>query len=147
MADYTYFHPTRVRHAHPLKGLGTTDVKICSENQQHERSAYSGPLNSGTTRRIDKLSGSVLSDLAAHYEKYGRGIFDQMLKTNPTAYFNSLIQLAKIVRIDLRAEMSMHLPKPQSIDEILDRVEEQTGASGRAAFVKFLEKIKPPPAS
>ena len=96
---------------------------------------------------IDKLSGSVLSDLAAHYEKYGRGIFDQMLKTNPTAYFNSLIQLAKIVRIDLRAEMSMHLPKPQSIDEILDRVEEQTGASGRAAFVKFLEKIKPPPAS
>jgi hypothetical protein len=43
--------------------------------------------------------------------------------------------------------MSMHLPKPQSIDEILDRVEEQTGASGRAAFVKFLEKIKPPPAS
>jgi hypothetical protein len=95
---------------------------------------------------IDKLSGSVLSDLAAHYETYGKGIFDQMLKTNPTAYFNSLIQLAKIVRIDLQADIHHNISKPKSIQEILDRVEQETGPVVRAAFEKFLKKIEPPTA-
>ena len=33
--------------------------------------------------------------------------------------------------------------KPRSIDEILQKVEEQTGKEGRAAFEKFLAKVRP----
>jgi hypothetical protein len=33
--------------------------------------------------------------------------------------------------------------KPRSIDEILQKVEEQTGKEGRTAFKKFLAKVRP----
>ena len=33
--------------------------------------------------------------------------------------------------------------KPRSIDEILQKVEEQTGKGGRAAFENFLAKVRP----
>jgi hypothetical protein len=33
--------------------------------------------------------------------------------------------------------------KPRSIDEVLQKVEEQTGKEGRAAFEKFLAKVRP----
>jgi hypothetical protein len=90
---------------------------------------------------VDRISGLVLTDLEEHYRRYGHEIIQQIFETNPLAYFNAIIQLAKITRIDLNA--TVHIPKPKSINEILDRVEAQTGASGRAAFTKFLEKVKP----
>jgi hypothetical protein len=33
--------------------------------------------------------------------------------------------------------------KPRSIDEVLQKVEEQTGKEGRTAFEKFLAKVRP----
>ena len=55
------------------------------------------------------------------------------------------MQLSKIVRVEADV-MHWDGAKPRSIDEILQKVEEQTGQKGRAAFEKFLAKVRPTPA-
>jgi hypothetical protein len=59
-----------------------------------------------------------------------------------SAYFTALVGLSKIVRVE--ADITHRDgSKPKSLDEILERVEEQTGKEGRAAFEKFLAKVRP----
>jgi hypothetical protein len=74
-------------------------------------------------------------DFQRHYDEKGYN-FDWVLETNPLAYFTALVGLSKIVRVP--ADVSHRDgSKPRSVDEILQRVEEQTGKEGRAAFEKF----------
>ncbi len=88
------------------------------------------------------LSGKVLGDLQRHYDEYGYKIFDWVFEKHPLAYFAAIISLVKVHRVE--ADLTHHEgSKPQSIDEILDKVEARAGPGGRAAFAKFLEKIKP----
>ena len=45
----------------------------------------------------------------------------------------------KIVRIE--ADVSLKEPKPKTIEEVLQRVEHETGVEGRRAFEGFLKKM------
>ena len=84
-------------------------------------------------------SGKFLGDFQRHYDEKGYKIFDWVIETNPLAYFTALVGLSKIVRVP--ADVSHRDgSKPRSVDEILQKVEEQTGKEGRAAFEKFLAK-------
>ena len=65
------------------------------------------------------------------------------LETNPLAYFTALVGLSKIVRVQADVTHRDGSKPKSSIDEILERVEEQTGKEGRAAFEKFLAKVRP----
>ena len=50
--------------------------------------------------------------------------------------------MSKVVRVE--ADITHREgSKPKGLDEILERVEEQTGKEGRAAFEKFLAKVRP----
>jgi hypothetical protein len=91
---------------------------------------------------VEEFSGRILADWQRHYEEKGYECFDIVLERNPTAYFAGLCQLARIQKIDLTVRTPE--AKPQSIEQILDRVEHETGPAGRAAFAKFLNQIKPP---
>jgi hypothetical protein len=85
-----------------------------------------------------------LIDLLAQHRAFGQeGFgFDWILETNPLAYFSALVGLSKIVGV--QADVSHRDgSKPRSIDEILQKVEEQTGKEGRAAFEKFLARVRP----
>jgi len=91
---------------------------------------------------VQVLSGKFLGDFQRHYDQKGYTIFDWIFETYPLAYFTALVGLSKIVRV--QADVSHRDgSKPRSIDEILQKVEEQTGKEGRAAFEKFLAKVRP----
>ncbi len=88
------------------------------------------------------LSGKFLGDLQRHYDEEGYKIFQWVYENHPLQYFLALVGLSKIVRVE--ADVTHRDgSKPKSIDEILERVEQQTGKEGRAAFEKFLAKVRP----
>jgi hypothetical protein len=60
-------------------------------------------------------------------------------KPNRPVYFASMVKLAQIVRIE--ADVSLKEPKPKTIEEVLQRVEHETGVEGRRAFEGFLKKM------
>jgi hypothetical protein len=91
---------------------------------------------------VQVISGKFLGDFQRHYDEKGYKIFDWVFETQPLAYFTALVGLSKIVRV--QADVSHRDgSKPRSVDEILQKVEEQTGKEGRAAFEKFLAKVRP----
>ena len=86
---------------------------------------------------VQVISGKFLGDFQRHYDEKGYTILDWVFEINPLAYFTALVGLSKIVRVP--ADVSHRDgSKPRSVDEILQKVEEQTGKEGRAAFEKFL---------
>jgi hypothetical protein len=88
------------------------------------------------------LSSKFLGDLQRQYDEKGYKVIELVYENHPLKYFLTLVALSKVVRIE--ADVTHRDgSKPQSIDEILDRVEAQTGPAGRAAFAKFMQKIKP----
>ena len=56
-----------------------------------------------------------------------------------TPHTASIVKLAQIVRIE--ADVSLKEPKPKTIEEVLQRVEHETGVEGRRAFEGFLKKM------
>jgi len=94
---------------------------------------------------VQVLNGKFLRDLQRDYDEKGYEIFDWVLETHPLEYFKALVQLSKIVRVE--ADVThWDGAKPRSIYDILQKVEEQTGQKGRAAFKKFLAKVRQTPA-
>ncbi|HWX36606.1 MAG TPA: hypothetical protein VNZ53_55480, partial [Steroidobacteraceae bacterium] len=74
-------------------------------------------------------------------DEKGYKIFDWVLETNPLAYFTALVSLSKIVRV--RADVSHRDgSKPRSVDEILQRVEEQNGKEGSCRVREVLSEGK-----
>jgi hypothetical protein len=101
-----------------------------------------GPVVDRQASNVQVISGKFLGDFQRHYDEKGYKIFDWVLETNPLAYFTALVGLAKIVRV--QGDVTQRDgSKPRSVDEILQKVEEQTGKEGRAAFEKFLAKVRP----
>jgi hypothetical protein len=113
------------------KGSKKTTVEI--------KPAVQDGINNPVVVRQD---GKFLGDFQRHYDEKGYKIFDWVLETNPLAYFTALVGLSKIVKVP--ADVTHRDgSKLRSIDEVLQKVEEQTGKEGRAAFEKFLAKVRP----
>ena len=94
----------------------------------------------GKATHSKMLSASFLADLQEDYELYGKGIFALMRKRFPTKYFDALISLAKVHRIELGPPDSFD--RPASTAEALDRLEQRAGPQARAMLEQFLEQVK-----
>ena len=90
-------------------------------------------------RNVRTLSAAFIADLQEDWEKYGTQILELMREKFPDLYFASIVKLAQIVRIE--ADVSLKEPKPKTIEEVLQRVEHETGVEGRRAFEGFLKKM------
>jgi hypothetical protein len=120
------------------KGSKKTAVEITPAVQD----GIKNPVVVRQDSNVQVIGGKFLGDFQRHYNEKGYKIFDWVLETNPLAYFTALVGLSKIVRVP--ADVSHRDgSKPRSVDEILQRVEEQNGKEGRAAFEKFLAKVRP----
>ena len=97
------------------------------------------PLVLRGARNVRTLSAAFIADLQEHWEKYGTQILELMREKFPDLYFASIVKLAQIVRIE--ADVSLKEPKPKTIEEVLQRVEHETGVEGRRAFEGFLKKM------
>ena len=97
------------------------------------------PLVLRGARNVRTLSAAFIADLQEDWEKYGTQILELMRDKFPDLYFASIVKLAQIVRIE--ADVSLKEPKPKTIEEVLQRVEHETGVEGRRAFEGFLKKM------
>ena len=97
------------------------------------------PLVLRGARNVRTLSAAFIADLQEDWEKYGTQILELMREKFSDLYFASIVKLAQIVRIE--ADVSLKEPKPKTIEEVLQRVEHETGVEGRRAFEGFLKKM------
>jgi hypothetical protein len=88
------------------------------------------------------LSMAFLGRLEEHYLEKGAAIFDYVLEHHPLEYFKAIVALSKVVRIEADVK-HIDARKPQTVEEILQRVEEKTGPQGRALFERYLAAVKP----
>ena len=98
------------------------------------------PLVLRGARNVRTLSAAFIADLQEDWEKYGTRFSRSSRREKfPDLYFASIVKLAQIVRIE--ADVSLKEPKPKTIEEVLQRVEQETGVEGRRAFEGFLKKM------
>jgi hypothetical protein len=97
------------------------------------------PLVLRGARNVRTLSAAFIADLQQDWEKHGRVIFEIMRRQHPDRYFEALVKLAQIVRIE--ADVQHTITKPRTVAEVLAQVEQQTGPVGRRAFEGFLRQM------
>jgi hypothetical protein len=98
------------------------------------------PLVIGKATHSKTLSASFLADLQEDYELYGKGIFALMRERFPTKYFDALVSLAKVHRIEVGPPGGFD--RPASTAEALDRLEQRAGPQAWAMLEQFLEQVK-----
>jgi hypothetical protein len=98
------------------------------------------PLVIGNAVHSKTLGASFLADLQADYETYGKRIFAVMRERFPTKYFDALVSLAKVHRIELGPPGAFD--RPQTTEEALDRLEQRAGPHARAMLEDFLKRIR-----
>ena len=98
------------------------------------------PLVIGKATHSKTLSASFLADLQEDYELYGKGIFALMRERYPVEYFRSLVQLAKVLKIEVGGVGAFD--RPATTAEALDRLEQRAGPRARAMLEQFLEQVK-----
>ena len=77
------------------KGSEKTAVEIKPPVQD----GINNPVVVRQDSNVQVLSGKFLGDFQRHYDEKGYKIFDQVLETNPLAYFTALVGLSKIVGV------------------------------------------------
>jgi hypothetical protein len=86
------------------------------------------------------LRSNFLARFNAHFLDKGDKVFDVMLEEHPVTYFNALVQLAKVLKIEVgEAGAFDALPRPRA--EALAALEEKAGPQARALFERFLKQI------
>ena len=88
----------------------------------------------------NKLSEHFLCDLQEDWEQHGQEIFQIMREKFPEIYFQSMVKLAQVHRVELGQPKAFDQPRTK--EEALAQFEERVGPQGRRAFEGFLRKIE-----
>ena len=86
------------------------------------------------------LRSNFLARFNAHFLAKGEKVFDIMLEQNPSLYFSSLVQLAKVMKIEV-GEAGAFDGRPRPRVEALAALEARAGPQARALFERFLKQI------
>jgi hypothetical protein len=76
----------------------------------------------------------------ADYDEHGQAIFELMRQRYPVVYFNALVKLAQVLKIEVGPVGAFD--RPATTAEALDRLEQRAGPQARAMLEKFLERVK-----
>ena len=98
------------------------------------------PLVLGEAPNGKALSAAFLADFARDYDEHGKAIFELMRQRYPTVYFNTLVKLAQVLKIEVGPLGAFD--RPASTAEALDRLEQRAGPQARAMLEQFLEQVK-----
>src|SRR6516165_7086463 len=98
------------------------------------------PLVLGEAPNGKALSAAFLGDFARDYESYGKAIFELMRQRYPVVYFNALVKLAQVLKIEVSPVGAFD--RPATTTEALDRLEQRAGPQARAMLEQFLEQVK-----
>ena len=81
-----------------------------------------------------------MADFARDYHGHGKAIFELMRQRYPTVYFNALVKLAQVLKIEVGPVGAFD--RPATTAEALDRLEQRAGPQARAMLEQFLEQMK-----
>ena len=87
----------------------------------------------------NKLSQDFLGDLQEDWGQYGTEILRIMREKFPEIYFQSLVKLAMIHRVELGPPQAFE--RPRTREEVLHKMEERSGLAGRKMLEKFLVRM------
>ena len=74
------------------------------------------------------------------WEQHGQEIFQIMREKYAEIYFQSMVKLALVHRVEIDQPRAFN--KPRTVEEALDQLEQQVGPRGRREFEKFLRKME-----
>jgi hypothetical protein len=86
------------------------------------------------------LRSNFLAKFNQHFLDKGEKVFDVMLEEHPVTYFNALVQLAKVMKIEV-GEAGAFDGRPRPRVEALAALEARAGPQARALFERFLKQI------
>jgi hypothetical protein len=98
---------------------------------------YGGPGRPVGSR--NKLSEQFLADLQEDWEQHGKAIFQIMREQFPDVYFQSLVKLAQVHRVELG--QPREFDRPCSREEALQRLERSAGPVARKMLEDFLAQV------
>jgi hypothetical protein len=89
----------------------------------------------------ESLRSNFLARFNRHFlSKPDNELFEQIYRENPSLYFSALVQLAKVLKVEV-GEAGAFDDKPRPREEALRKLEERAGTDGRRLFEAFLRKI------
>ena len=88
----------------------------------------------------NKLSEQFLADFQEDWEQHGKAIFQIMREQFSDVYFQCLVKLAQVHRVELGRPMDFD--QPSSREEALRRLEERAGPVARKMLEDFLAKVE-----
>jgi hypothetical protein len=74
------------------------------------------------------------------WEQHGKKIIKKMREKFPEIYFQSMVKLAVVHRVEVGQPKAFD--KPRTVKEALDQLEERVGTKGRRLFEEFLHKAE-----
>ena len=98
------------------------------------------PLVLGEAPNGKALSAAFLADFAGDYDEHGKAIFELMRQRYPVVYFNALVKLAQVLKIEVGPVGAFD--RPATTAEALDRLEQRAGPQARQMLEQFLEQVK-----
>jgi hypothetical protein len=89
----------------------------------------------------ESLRSNFLAKFNRHFlSKPENELFEQIYRENPGLYFSSLVQLAKVLKVEV-GEAGAFDDKLRPREEALRKLEERAGTDARRLFEAFLRKM------
>jgi hypothetical protein len=89
----------------------------------------------------ESLRSNFLARFNRHFlSKPDNELFERIYRENPSLYFSSLVQLAKVLKVEV-GEAGAFDDQPRPREEALRKLEERAGTDARKLFEAFLKKI------
>ena len=89
----------------------------------------------------ESLRSNFLARFNRHFlSKPDDELFEQIYRENPALYFSSLVQLAKVLKVEV-GEAGAFDDNFRPREEALRKLEERAGTDARKLFEAFLKKI------
>jgi hypothetical protein len=112
-------------------------VAIRDEHGRYLKGIPGGPGRPVGSR--NKLSQDFLRDLQEDWEQHGKNILSIMREKFPEIYFQSMVKLAMIHRVEFGQPQEFE--RPRTREEVLQKMEERAGLAGRKMLERFLARV------
>ncbi len=87
----------------------------------------------------NKLTEDFLGDLQRSWQKHGATVLDELRQQDPIAYVKVVASIVRVDRVEIGQPNAFD--RPQSREEILQRLEEHHGPAARKLFEDFLARV------
>ena len=122
----------------PPNDRNNKDVAVRDQHGRWLKGYSGGPGRPPGSR--NKLTEEFLADLYRSWQRHGRKVLDRVAAERPEVYFQAMIKLAQVHRIEL--DQPDEFQRARTKEEVLAKVEERAGPAGRKLFEDFVRQLE-----